>query len=60
MPSFPEQITSRKGIVTVSFQYCAADYAVYVVFSISLGPKYFRMSFHVLDVFCGAVLIGGG
>ena len=51
MPSFPEQITSRKGIVTVSFQYCAADYAGYVVFSISLGPTYFRMSFRVLKFF---------
>ena len=60
VPSFPEQITSRKGIVTVSFQYCAADYARYVVFSISLRPTYFRMSFHVLILFWWAVLKGGG
>ena len=58
VPSFPEQITSRKGIVTFSFQYCAADYAGYLVFSISLGPTYFRMSFHVLKVFWWAVLKG--
>ena len=60
MASFPEQITSRKDIVTVSFQYCAADYAGYVVFSISLGPTYFCMSFHVLNVFWWAVLKRGG
>ena len=60
VPSFPEQFTSRKGIVTVSFQYCAADYARYVVFSISLRPTYFRMSFHVLILFWWAVLKGGG
>ena len=48
MPPFPEQITSRKGSVTVSL----------VVFSISLGPTYFRMSFHVL-YFWSAVLNGG-
>ena len=44
-------LKSRKGIVTVSYQYCAADYAGYVVFSISLGPTYFRMSFRVLKFF---------